>query len=106
MFRKLLAVLLINGLVVQPVQQVVQPLYASEPPVRLASLASEPASEPESPGMAQPEMPEALPEAIQVEEIDDAPLLAFESVGELGLSVSVAFADSATPSAATSRWAT
>ena len=42
MFRKLLAVLLINGLMVQPVQQALQPLYASEALLfGLAGLASE-----------------------------------------------------------------
>src|SRR5262245_29176610 len=94
MFRKVIAALLIHGLVLQPVQQMLQPLYAAESPVRLASLASD--------------LPEAgqvleegavLPSPIEVEEIADGPAVEFTSAGELGLAVAVAFADSATPSA-------
>lgn len=92
MFRKLLALLLINGLMLQPVQQAVQPLYASESPVRLASVGSERDAAPFL------DAAESAPAGAEQEEVEDSPALELSTAEELGLAVSVGFADSATPS--------
>jgi RHS repeat-associated protein/uncharacterized repeat protein (TIGR01451 family) len=93
MLRKSLAILLINWFILEPVQQALRPLYASEPPVRLASLAS------------APDAPLVLEEAktapVTVERREVGTTSAFDSATaeDLGLAVSVGFADNATPSA-------
>ena len=90
--RKLVSILLIQGLVLQPVQQVLQPLYASEPPVRLAGLPSEPDA------ASVLDDAEPAPGAAGQEEVGEAQALDFATAEDLGLAVSVGFADSATPS--------
>jgi RHS repeat-associated protein/uncharacterized repeat protein (TIGR01451 family) len=92
MLRKLLAILLVNGFMLEPVQQVLQPLYASEPAVRLASLGSEPKAEP------FPEKAETAPVAAEQREVREAQVIDFATAGDLGLAVFVGFADNATPS--------
>jgi len=93
MFRKVLALLLINGLMLQPVQQVLQPLYASEAPVRLASVGSEPDAAPPLDAAA------SAPAGTEEEMVGEAPAVEAATAAELGLAVSVGFADNVTPSA-------
>jgi RHS repeat-associated protein/uncharacterized repeat protein (TIGR01451 family) len=97
MFRRLLVIFLIHALVVQPLQQVLQPLYATEPGVPLPSdMAGSRAMQ-----LAQTE---ATPQP-GVEEFEEVKARediaqAFDlSTDDAGLAVFVAFADSATPSA-------
>src|SRR5215218_2470820 len=89
MFRKLLAILLINGLIAPPFQAL-QPLYAMEPGVPLPSRVA-----------GSEAMQLAQMEAEELEEVEVSEGLAptFEfAVEDAGLAVSVGFADSATPS--------
>jgi hypothetical protein len=95
MFRRLLVILLIQGLVVQPLQHVLQPLYAVEPGVPLPGrmVGSEAMQ------LAQSEAA-PLSGAKEIEEVEaeEGIAPAFELSAEgAGLAVSVGFADSATP---------
>ncbi|MEA2561003.1 MAG: mucin9 [Acidobacteriota bacterium] len=89
MFRKLLAIFLINGLMAPPFQQAIQPLYAMEPGVPLPSR------------MAGSEaMQLAQTEEIKEVEVGEGLAPAYEFAAEdAGLALSVGFADSATASA-------
>ena len=89
MIRKLVASLLINGLMLQPIQQVLEPLYAAEAPVRLASAAAEPKAMP---------VPEETTVAAEQEKIGEAQVSEASTTEDLGLGVFVGFADNATPS--------
>lgn len=101
MFRKLVSILLINAFVAQPFQQMLQPLYASEPPVRLASMVSEPEAMPLSEeGISLAEETETAPPDFEsIEGLSQELLLSATAVDFADLGVHVGFADSTTPKA-------
>ncbi|MES1240880.1 MAG: Ig-like domain-containing protein [Acidobacteriota bacterium] len=87
MLRRLVAVLVINGLMAQPFQALLQPLYAMEPEMPLAPSVSGAA-----PLSGAPSAGEIEPEAAE------EPPASAAAAADIGVAVSVAFADSATPS--------
>jgi RHS repeat-associated protein/uncharacterized repeat protein (TIGR01451 family) len=94
MLRKLVSILLINGFMAQPFQQMLQPLYASESPVRLASRVSEPDAIPLS------EEAETTPANFEpIKGLSEELLLSATAVDFAELGVHVGFADSVTPKA-------
>src|SRR5215218_8797799 len=94
MFRKLLAILLINGFIAPPFQAL-QPLYAMEPGVPLPSRMAGSEAMQLAPMETAPSSEEELEEV----EVGEGLAPAYEFAAEdAGLAVSVGFADSATPS--------